>query len=390
MCGERGQAQGVGKAQRVREPWKRFIVETGYLRVDSESCRRILVEANTLPLFNSPPMRGKGRNAYCSNQPALTGTHSCPDPGRLGGSGLASRNTMLGEIEELFENQIRVWPQLAKGVEGLARARTRRVRIDWFDIFVRHIPHRMASTTAVVDRASVAKRPCFLCAANLPPEQQGAPFNEDFTVYCNPFPIVDRHLTIIHREHRLQRIANQFGNMLDLAAALPGYFVIYNGPECGASAPDHMHFQAGSRKLFPIEKDTAGLAGLTVPNYQRNVFVFHERNRSGLIGQMDHTVSLLAEATGRRPEPLVNIAAFHEGEEWTVYLFPRDKHRPAAFHTGELMVSPASIDLCGILVVPRARDFERITGDAIAKILEEITLPDAEFRAIVKALERTL
>ena len=82
---------------------------------------------------------------------------------------------------------------------------------------------------------------------------------QDFTIYCNPFPIVDRHLTIAHREHGLQRIANQFGNMLDLAAALPGYFVIYNGPECGASAPDHMHFQAGSRGLFPIEKDTAGL-----------------------------------------------------------------------------------------------------------------------------------
>ena len=164
---------------------------------------------------------------------------------------------MIHELEELFRRQVRAWPQLAKGLEGLARAKTRPVRIDWFDVFIRHIPHRVGSTTAAVDRESVAKRPCFLCAGNLPPEEEGVRFDEDFTIYCNPFPIVDRHLTIAHREHGSQRIANQFGNMLDLAAALPGYFVIYNGPECGASAPDHMHFQAGSRGLFPIEKDTA-------------------------------------------------------------------------------------------------------------------------------------
>jgi Domain of unknown function (DUF4922) len=131
---------------------------------------------------------------------------------------------MIHELEELFKRQARAWPQLAKGIEGLARAKTRPVRIDWFDIFIRHIPHRVGSTTASVDRGSVAKRPCFLCAGNLPPEE-GVQFDEDFTIYCNPFPIVDHHLTIAHREHGLQRIANQFGNMLDLAAALPGYFV---------------------------------------------------------------------------------------------------------------------------------------------------------------------
>jgi ATP adenylyltransferase/5',5'''-P-1,P-4-tetraphosphate phosphorylase II len=296
--------------------------------------------------------------------------------------------TMLAEIEELFEKQIRAWPQLAKGVQGLARATTRQVRIDWFDIFIRHIPHRWANTTAAVDQASVAKRPCFLCAENLPAEEEGAAFNNDFTVYCNPFPIVDHHLTIAHRDHRSQRIANQFGNMLDLAAALPGYFIIYNGPECGASAPDHMHFQAGSRRLFPIEKDTAGLTCLMVPGYARNVFIFNERDRSALINRMDRVLELLAQATGERAEPLINAAVFYERDEWFTYLFPRGKHRPNAFHTGELMVSPASIDLCGIFVVPRARDFEIITGDAVAAVFREVTLPDDCFREIADKLER--
>ena len=294
---------------------------------------------------------------------------------------------MIHKVEELFKRQLRVWPQLATGVEGLAQARTRQVRIDWFDIVVRHIEHRKASTTASVDRESIAKRPCFLCAANLPPEEEGLQFDKNFTIYCNPFPIVDHHLTITHKEHGSQRIANQFGSMLDLALALPGYFVVYNGPECGASAPDHMHFQAGSRVLFPIEKDTAGLTGVTVPNYARNVFLFRGRDRSALIDRMDRAIDLLAEITGKHPESMVNIAVFHERGEWVSYLFPRAKHRPQVFYTGELTVSPASIDLCGIFVVPLARDFDRITGDAIAAIFREVTLPDDQFQEVAGKLE---
>ncbi|HJU28808.1 MAG TPA: DUF4922 domain-containing protein, partial [Candidatus Binataceae bacterium] len=128
---------------------------------------------------------------------------------------------MIDGVELLFERQMRAWPLLAKGVAGLAQARTRPVRIDWFDVFVRCIPHRMASTMAAVDGESIAKRPCFLCAANLPAEEEGVAFNEEFTIYCNPFPIIDRHLTIAHRDHVPQRIERRFGHMLDLAAALP-------------------------------------------------------------------------------------------------------------------------------------------------------------------------
>ena len=297
---------------------------------------------------------------------------------------------MTHEVEELFKRQVRAWPQLAKGIEGLARANTRRVRIDWYDVFIRHIPHRMASTTASVDRESVAKRPCFLCAANLPSEEEGLQFDEDFTIYCNPFPIVDHHLTIAHREHSLQRIAKQFGNMLDLAAALQGYFIVYNGPECGASAPDHMHFQAGSRALFPIENDTARLTAITMPSYGRNVFLFRGRDRSALIDLMERAIDLLAEATGKRTEPMVNIAVFCEKGEWVTYLFPRGKHRPEVFYSGELTVSPASIDLCGIFVVPLAQDFERVTGDAIASIFREVTLPEEQFREVACKLESDL
>ena len=296
---------------------------------------------------------------------------------------------MLGEIESLFDRQRRAWPQLANGLNGLAQAKTRRIRIDWFDVFVRHIPHRLVSTTAPVDQKSVAKRPCFLCPPNLPPEEEGLRFDQDFTIYCNPFPIVDRHLTIAHRRHCPQRIANHSADLLNLAAKLPGYFVVYNGPECGASAPDHLHFQAGSRQLFPIELDTAGVFGVTVPDYARKLFLLRERDRSALVERIDRALDLLAEITGRA-EPLVNIAAYCEKGEWVTYVFPRGKHRPEAFHTGELIVSPASIDMCGIFVVPLARDFRRITGKIIANIFREVTLPDAHFEEVVRKLESRL
>jgi hypothetical protein len=293
---------------------------------------------------------------------------------------------MHAEIEALFENQIQTWPRLARGIDGLKRAQTRAVRVDWFDVFIRHIPHRVASTTAAVDAESISKRPCFLCAGNLDPEQRGVAFNADYTIYCNPFPIVERHLTIVHRNHEAQRIESQFGNMLDLAKALPEYFVIYNGPECGASAPDHMHFQAGSRVLFPIEKDLAGIRGVAVRNYARNVFLFRDSDRSHLASTIYRAIDLLSQVTGKRPEPLLNIAVFHNENAWTVYLFPRGKHRPSVYHSGELTVSPASIDLCGIFVAPFEKDFVRISGNDIADIFREVTLPDNMFEEVVARL----
>ncbi len=294
---------------------------------------------------------------------------------------------MIEKLEALFERQLRAWPLLAKGVEGLARAETRPVRIDRYEVLVRHIPHRVGSTTAAVDRESIARRPCFLCAANLPAEEEGLPFGDDLTIYCNPFPIIDRHLTITYCEHRDQRIAGNLGRMLDLATALPGYFVIYNGPECGASAPDHLHFQAGLRNLLPIEKDTQCANGITLPDYGRNVFILRGRGRSAIIDRIERAIELLAATTGGRAEPMINIAAFHDKDEWVTYLFPRGKHRPNVFHTGELTVSPAAIDLCGIFVVPLARDFERINGADIAAIFREVTLPEDQFREVAAKLE---
>jgi len=299
---------------------------------------------------------------------------------------------MHAEIEALFANQIQTWPRLTRGIDGLKHAQTRAVRVDWFDVYLRHIPHRVASTTAAVDAQSIASRPCFLCAGNLDPEERGVAFNGDYTIYCNPFPIVERHLTIVHRNHGVQRIEGEFGTMLDIAKTLSEYFVIYNGPECGASAPDHMHFQAGSRVLFPIEKDLRRGGGppdaVPIRNYARRVFLFRESDRSRLVSTVYHAIDLLSQVTGKQPEPLINIAVFYDEKPntWTVYLFPRGKHRPNVYHTGELTVSPASIDLCGIFVAPFEKDFVRITGKDVAEIFREVTLPENLFEEVAAKL----
>ncbi len=296
---------------------------------------------------------------------------------------------MIERVEDLFRRQIRDWPMLARGVEGLAHAESRLLRIDWFEVYLRHIPHRVASTTAAVDSVSVGKRPCFLCANNLPKEEEGLPFGEDFFIYCNPFPIVAKHLTIAHRDHVAQRIEGRFGVMLDLAATLPGYFVIYNGPECGASAPDHLHFQAGLRNDVPIIKDSALLGSMVVSNYGRRLLLFRGRDRAKLIDVVERAISACSDITRKWPEALVNLAVFYEHGKWTIYLFLRGKHRPEVFHTGELTVSPATIDLCGIMVVPIRPDFEKITREQVAAIFDEVMLPAEQFAEVARRLEES-
>jgi hypothetical protein len=228
----------------------------------------------------------------------------------------------------------------------------------------------------------------------MPPEQKGLEFDREFSFFCNPFPILDRHMTIVHREHRPQRIAGYVPTLLNIAKALPGYFVLYNGPECGASAPDHLHFQACSRALFAIERELANHRGPGIEDYGRRVVLLRDPHVGRLAARIDELVSILGQVTLKNQElsirePMMNIAAFHDTSGWTAFVFPRGKHRPAVFHTGELTVSPGTIDLCGIFVLPYEKDFLRIQVSQIEQILNEVTLPDIQFRDVIASLEKT-
>ncbi len=292
-----------------------------------------------------------------------------------GGDGLAPA------VERLFAQQQASWPLLARGLAGLAQARTKMLQVGEATFALRHIPHRLRSTTARVDAASIEARPCFLCQQNLPGEQRGVAVGEEWVALCNPFPILAQHLTIVHRDHLPQRLAGRSAALLAMAQALPACFVIYNGPECGASAPDHLHFQAADRALFPIEAGTRGREGLV--DHPARPIVLRDDSADRLAARVDRLLLALAGRTGRSQEPLVNLAAFQAGGTLTVCLFARCRHRPAAFERGELLLSPAAIDLSGVPVAPREQDYERLTGEMVAEVFDEVMLGRSELLALV-------
>ncbi len=158
-------------------------------------------------------------------------------------------------VSDLFESQLSEWDLARDNYRQLDNVKVRKIFFAEFEIVVQFNPGRITSSAAKVDARSIEARPCFLCEKNRPAQQRGISFEQDYTILINPFPIFRRHLTIVSDTHTDQRIAGNFMTMLSLAEALPEYVIFYNGPQCGASAPDHLHFQAGNKGFLLIEDD---------------------------------------------------------------------------------------------------------------------------------------
>jgi Domain of unknown function (DUF4922) len=304
--------------------------------------------------------------------------------------------TLEARVAALIDQQYDAWPLLRAGVDAFAKIETKRVRLEEAEVVVQHNPGRIRSTAAEVDEASVEARRCFLCPDGLPVEEKGIAYGDDLVILCNPFPVLERHLSIVHREHVPQQIDDNVETLLSLARDLGStYFVLYNGPECGASAPDHLHFQACARELLPIEKnlydDEPVLAEdcsyceetaqsmfelFTLGGCGRSVVVFRGGNREEVAKWVYEVIKELALQADKR-EPLINMVCTYDPRLWTVYLFPRAKHRPACFYAeGEqrIIISPGAIDMAGVVVVPDLEHFEKIDGPRIAAIFSEVSL----------------
>jgi hypothetical protein len=306
----------------------------------------------------------------------------------------------------LIEEQRATWPLLAEGVAALAAIETRRVRVAESEVVIQHNPKRIRSTAAAVDKASVEKRPCFLCAANFPAEEQGIAYGEELGLFCNPFPVLNRHLTIVHRRHIPQTIHGNFEILLRLAADLaPDYFVLYNGPQCGASAPDHLHFQACSRELLPIAQElraeiVADPAHCdvceTMPRDQFELFTLEGCGRSVVVfrgSNLDEIARWFYRVIAELPvpdghiEPMMNIVCTYERDTFTVFLFSRAKHRPASFFAegeAQLIVSPGAIDMAGVIVTPRQEDFARLDGPTVEAIFNEVSFSQEQVNEILE------
>lgn len=288
---------------------------------------------------------------------------------------------LVESIEELFLEQRAKWPLAKKNFEDLGAVQYREVDMGHYRVGVQCNPARRISTTARIDPASIEARPCFLCAGNRPAEQQIIPWH-DYDILVNPYPIFDPHLTIPAREHQPQQLMPHLRSMLALAAELPGWAVFYNGPKCGASAPDHFHFQAVRADRLPVYRDyrrvnrTEILPGLTAMNdYGREVLCFEAVDAALLEESLATLYEKMHYDDPADAEPMFNAICIREARCWLLFVMPRSTYRPAQYSAEEnnIMISPGTIEMAGVMIAPRAEDYERLTADDIRDIYKQVT-----------------
>ncbi len=324
---------------------------------------------------------------------------------------------------ELLEQQKRDWPILREGYSSLEKCRERRVDCGGLSVIIQHNPGRITSTLAAVGETDVRKRSCFLCRAHLPEEQKGILYRGEYLILCNPMPVFPVHFTIAHLEHRPQAVGGQMQAMLRLMSDFGNaWSILYNGPRCGASAPDHFHFQAVCAGRMPVEQEIARVAlpsqGAPARVIARSAVRRMLLIRSSSVQGAEHAFQAfyagLQQALGTDEEPMMNIigqyvsnggerndsrdgksaasaAAKLSGSkalpEWRVLVFPRRKHRPDAFFregNDRIAVSPAVVEMGGLFVTPFERDFQRLDATAVKSIYREVSLESEKLKCALQ------
>lgn len=276
----------------------------------------------------------------------------------------------------MSEIQKKVYDALIPANENL-EVMTKTFVVDGYKVVAQHNPARAVSSGAKLDKATIAKRKCFLCKENRPVDQPSVIYNENFEILKNPFPILKKHLTIPLMRHERQEILPHFATMLDLSKDLPDFDLLYNGPKCGASAPDHMHFQAVQTGLMPLDEKPLSefnIADGEIQCFGRKCLVFVGSDKETIC---KHYTDLYNKLTIKEDEwePRMNIVAHYitSTQTWNVWVFPREKHRPSYYEQGR-MISPGVIDMAGILVFPKPDDFEDVDESMIRQIYKEVSL----------------
>lgn len=312
---------------------------------------------------------------------------------------------MQQKVNSLFHEQISGWPLLGANWKHLDAAQLKSFDFDGFSINVQFNPKRITSSAAKVDRLSIQERPCFLCTSNRPEEEDFVAYGKDYEILCNPFPIFRQHYTIAHVDHRPQVIDSEFSSLLDLSRDLPELVVFYNAPSCGASAPDHMHFQAGLRGAMPIEYELEVLLKIhgkdllqsehfrlsSVDDGLRRFLVMEADRKEPMENAFSHISSFLRQLVNGE-EPMLNILAMYRGK-WQILIFPREKHRPwQFFEAGDrnILLSPASVDMGGLMITPLEKDFHKISRDDIADIFRQICLNVGHFNELQLIIKERL
>ena len=308
-------------------------------------------------------------------------------------------------LQRFFDRQMRLWPEALHRYRDLARVETR--QLDFFA--AQYNPARIRSTGAAITREALEQRPCFLCRENRPEQQlvfslactsgrKGGGNAQEYELLVNPYPILPQHFTIVARRHSPQQILPMLPLMMQLLERHTGLTVFYNGPLCGASAPDHAHLQAGTSGILPLQRDwprlsqhLTPLAGgdmkspasdgdallATIDDYPCPALLIRSAKPQDAMPLFRRLYDAMTIPEGQT-EPMMNIVAWRSGSDYLIVVFPRGKHRPDCYYqTGEeqLLVSPGALDMAGLIITPRREDFDRLTAERAASILQEVSCP---------------
>ena len=304
-------------------------------------------------------------------------------------------------LQRFFNRQLEKWEAARQRYHDLRASKTRELVVGSSSIQVQWNPARMVSTGAKMDKKTIAERPCFLCEQNRPKEQIKKDIDGQYELLVNPFPILPQHFTIPSLKHQPQRILNSYGEIHKLLEEYPEMMVFYNGPQCGASAPDHAHFQAGTCGVLPLQMSwkrlSSNLTKIVSINDHEDISLIEDYHCTALLirsrsqyGDEQLFRRLYDAMPEMDPEPMMNIVAWRRDEDFLSVVFPRTKHRPDCYYAEgdeQYIISPGALDMAGLIITPRQEDFERLTPEKALSILDEITLKGDALQQVLDNLK---
>lgn len=303
-------------------------------------------------------------------------------------------------ISRFFNRQMEKWADARHRFRDLKHVETHQLsdqlKVQWN-------PARIVSTGAKIDKKTLGDRPCFLCDKNRPKEQISKQIDERFLLLVNPFPILPIHFTIPARKHQPQSIYKNYGEMHRFLSLHSELMVFYNGPKCGASAPDHLHFQAGTSGILPLQANwqrlSRNLTDVISLNDDEKIALIHDFVVPAfvIISKSEDSDEALFQrlyksmpVRGDETEPMMNIIAWRKGDEYISVVIPREKHRPEAYFAegdAQMMVSPGALDMSGLIITPREEDFRKLTEESATAILQECGVSTDKMNSIVTKLK---
>ena len=309
---------------------------------------------------------------------------------------------LSGLCLDLLAQQKISWPLLRDAYAAQDSAQIREISANGFSVKLQFNPRRIISSAAAVDPASISRRPCFLCVENLPEAQKGILYRQTYLILCNPAPIFSQHYVVSNRRHIPQSIEKNMDAFLLLAKDFgPGFTVFYNGPRCGASAPDHLHFHAVPSDMMPIEKEIRedrnrilirrleGASILTLMSLSRPIIIVEGKELRSVETALLKAVEAMKETLPASDEPMMNLLCAYDGTQWQVLIIPRRKHRPDAYYREgdeRILISPGMVDMGGLIITPVEKDFNAIDAEQIGNIFKEVSMDDDTFAKIMATL----